>query len=182
MAFQLGSTMYSTGSTVAENILNANSIAHEQKNFRALPIKDVQGLVPSNATTTNPNLIVLANKIDGNANAQVPTAPGVAGLSVRDVLIDGIRGLNLGTGVTNLPSTAVLLFTATNILQSGIGDGVPDIMVSQIAQPTDGSYSIYSFVDAQGDVVGNPVQINFSNVPVIGRYKTDFLRFLKMRR
>lgn len=174
MAFQLGSTMYSTGSTVAENILNANSIAHEQKNFRALPIKDVQGLVPSNATTTNPNLIVLANKIDGNANAQVPTAPGVAGLSVRDVLIDGIRGLNLGTGVTNLPSTAVLLFTASNILQSGIGDGVPDIMVSQIAQPTDGSYSIYSFVDAQGDVVGNPIQINFSNVPVIGRYKTDF--------
>lgn len=172
MAFQLGSSMYSTGSTTAENILNANGIAHEQKNFRALPIKDVQGVVPG--AGSNPNLIVLANKIDGNPNAQVPTAPGVAGLSVQDVLIDGIRGLNLGTGVTNLPSTAVLLFTATNILQSGIEDNIPDIMVSQIAQPTDGSYSIYSFVDAQGNVVGNPVQINFSSVPVIGRYKTDF--------
>ena len=174
MAFQIGSTMYATGSTTAENILNANGIAHQQKNFRALPIRDVQGVVPNSGTSSNPNLIVLASKIDGNANTQVPTAPGVAGLSVQDVLIDGIRGLNLGTGVTNLPSSAVLLFNATNILQSGIDDTVPDILVSQIAQPSDNSYSIYSFVDAQGNVVGNPVQINFSAVNVVGRYKTDF--------
>jgi len=172
MAFQVGTSMYSTGSATAETILNTRGIAHEQKNFRALPIKDLQGTVP--APSTNPNLIVLASKIDGNANIQVPTAPGVAGLSVRDVLIDGIRGLNLGTGVTNLPSSAVLLFTATNILQSGIDDNIPDILVSQVASPTDGSYSIYSFVDAQGNVVGNPIQVNFSNVPVIGQYKTDF--------
>lgn len=177
MAFQVGTTMYSTGSATAETILNNRGIAHEQKNFRALPIKDVQGTVPS--ASTNPNLIVLASKIDGNANTQVPTAPGVAGLSVRDVLIDGIRGLNLGTGVTNLPSSAVLLFSASNILQSGIDDNIPDILVSQVASPTDGSYSIYSFVDAQGNVVGNPIQINFTNVPVIGQYKTDFFTLLE---
>lgn len=174
MAFQHGSTIYATGSATAENILNTNGIAHQQKNFRALPIRDVQGIVPSVGASSNPNLIVLASKIDGNATTQVPTAPGVAGLSVQDVLIDGIRGLNLGTGVTNLPSSAVLLFNATNILQSGIDDNVPDILVSQIAQPSDNSYSIYSFVDAQGNVVGNPVQINFSNVSIVGRYKTDF--------
>jgi len=172
MAFQHGSTIYSTGSTTAETILNTNGITHQQKNFRALPIRNVQGVVPG--PNSNPNLIVLASKIDGNGNTQVPTAPGVAGLSIQDVLIDGIRGLNLGTGVTNLPSSAVLLFNATNILQTGIDDNIPDILVSQIAQPTDNSYSIYSFVDAQGNVVGNPVQINFSNVSVVGRYKTDF--------
>ena len=174
MAFQHGTTMYATGSNTAETILNNNGIVHVQKNFRALPIRDVQGVVPDAGASSNPNLIVLASKIDGNANTQVPTAPGVAGLSVQDVLIDGIRGLNLGTGVTNLPSSAVLLFNATNILQSGIDDTVPDILVSQIAQPSDNSYSIYSFVDAQGNIVGNPVQINFSSVTVVGRYKTDF--------
>lgn len=172
MAFEHGSTIYTTGSPTAETILNANGIAHQQKNFRALPIKDLQGVVPG--AGSNPNLIVLASKIDGNGNAQVPNAASVAGLSVRDVLIDGIRGLNLGTGVTNLPSSAVLLFTATNILQTGIDDNIPDILVSQVAQPTDNSYSIYSFVDAQGNIVGNPVQINFGAVTVVGRYKTDF--------
>ncbi|RYD93910.1 MAG: hypothetical protein EOP54_18415, partial [Sphingobacteriales bacterium] len=121
-------------------------------------------------------LIVLASKLDGSATTQVPTAPNVAGLSVRDVLIDGIRGLNIGTGVANLPASSVLTFEASNIVADGVSDGVPDIVVSQIAEPTDGSFSIYSFTDAAGNIVGYPVQVAFnsSGVPVIGRYKSDF--------
>lgn len=172
LAFEYGGIIYSTGSATATSVLNANNVAFTAGNYRALPVKNLTGLVPSGAT--NPNLIALASKIDGNPNTQVPTAPAVAGLSVRDVLIDGIRGLDLGTGVTNLPSTSVLLFNASNILSAGINDNVPDILVSQIADPSDNSFSIYSFVDANGNIVGNPIQIALNSVPAVGRYKSDF--------
>lgn len=172
LGFEYMGTIYSTGSATATNVLTANSITFQNGNYRALPVNNLTGTVPS--ASGNPNLIVLASKIDGSASTRVHTAPGVAGLNVRDVLIDGIRGLDLGTGVTNLPSTSVLLFNASNILSAGINDNIPDILVSQIAAPSDNSFSIYSFVDENGNIVGNPVQIALSSVPAIGRYKSDF--------
>ncbi|MES2487492.1 MAG: immunoglobulin domain-containing protein, partial [Bacteroidota bacterium] len=183
MGFRYGGKLYSTGSeSTITSVLTAagyttagttgTGTGYVAGNFRALPIKDILGTVPN----SGPNLIVLGSKIDGSATTQIATAPNVTGLSVRDVLIDGTRGLNLGTGVTNLPSTSVLTFEATNIVANGVADGVPDIVVSQIAEPTDGSASVYSFTDANGNIVGYPVQVVFSStsIPVIGRYKSDF--------
>jgi len=183
MGFRYGGKLYSTGNeSNITSVLNAagyttagttgTGTGYITGNFRALPIKTIQGAVPS----TGPNLIVLGSRIDGSATTQVPTAPNVAGLSVRDVLIDGTRGLNIGTGVTNLPAVSVLTFEATNIVADGVADGVPDIIVSQVAEPTDGSFSVYSFTDTAGNIVGHPVQVAFSTsgVPVIGRYKSDF--------
>ena len=175
VAFQYNGVLYSTGNeeTVTSTLAAGGVTGYTQSNFRSLPINSIQGNVPA-STSSNPNLIVLGSKVDGSTNATVPTAPSVAGLSVRDVLIDGFRGLNLGTGVTNLPSTSVLLFEATNILTSGINDSEPDILVSQVATPSANSFSVYSFVDANGNIVGNPVQINLSSVTAVGTYKTDF--------
>lgn len=175
MAFQYNGTLYSTGNeTEITNVLASNSGtgAYTTGNWRALPIRNIDGNVPS--SSSDPNLIVLASRVDGDANAAVPTAPTVAGLSVRDVLIDGIRGLNLGTGVTNLPSTSVLNFQATNILANVAGDAIPDIMVSQVADPSNNSFSVYCFVDSSGNVVGNPMQIALNAVSPLGTYKTDF--------
>jgi len=177
VAFQYGGVLYTTGNpateaTIGNTLTTGNVTGYTTSNFRSLPINAIQGNVPTSGS--NPNLIVLGSKIDGSTNTSVPTAPSVTGLSVRDVLIDGYRGLNLGTGVTNLPSSSVLLFEATNILTSGIGDAEPDILVSQVATPSDNSYSVYSFIDANGNIVGNPVQINYSAVTAVGTYKTDF--------
>jgi Immunoglobulin domain len=175
MAFQYGGVTYSTGdeSTIT-NVLasNASTGAYTTGNWRALPINNIEGNVPS--ASSNPNLIVLASKIDGDADHAVPTAPTVAGLSVRDVLIDGVRGLNIGTGVTNLPSTSVLNFQAQSILTNVAGDAVPDIMVSQVADPSTNSFSVYCFTDANGDIVGNPMQVALNTVSALGNYKTDF--------
>ena len=177
LAFQYGNILYSTGGESAiVSTLNANGYTegngtnantYKVGNFRALPISNLEGTVGSNA-----NLIVLGSKVDGNGSAQVPTAPSVNGLKIRDVLIDGIRGLDLGSGVTNLPSSSVMLFQATDIVGEGIDDAVPDIMVTQVAEP--GSTDIFSFVDASGNVVGQPIMVVFEQVPPVGTYKTDF--------
>ncbi|MFP9098865.1 T9SS sorting signal type C domain-containing protein [Flavobacterium sp. RHBU_24] len=176
MAFQYGGTLYSTGSEAAiTSVLasSANTGTYTTGNWRALPINNIAGTVPD-TNSGNPTLIVLASTIDGNANSSVPGSPAVAGLSVRDVLIDGIRGLNLGTGVTNLPATSVLTFQAQNILQNVAGDAKPDILVSQVADPSDNSFSVYCFTDASGNIVGNPMQIALNSVTSLGNYKTDF--------
>ncbi len=177
MAFSYNGTLYSTGGEAEiTNVLASNASTtgtYTTGNWRALPIKDIAGTVPS-SSSSDPNLIVLASRVDGNPNIAVPTAPTVKGLSVRDVLIDGIRGLNIGTGVTNLPSSSVLNFQAQDIVANAAGDAVPDIMVSQVADPSNNSFSVYCFVDAAGNIVGNPMQIALNGVTALGTYKTDF--------
>lgn len=177
MAFRYNNVLYSTGGEAeVTNVLGATGNttgAYTTGNWRALPIKDISGNVPP-STSGDPNLIVLASRVDGNPNIAVPTAPTVKGLSVRDVLIDGIRGLNIGTGVTNLPSSSVLNFQAQDIVANAAGDAVPDIMVSQVADPSNNSFSVYCFVDAAGNIVGNPMQIALNGVTALGTYKTDF--------
>ncbi|KGO91615.1 T9SS sorting signal type C domain-containing protein [Flavobacterium subsaxonicum] len=175
--FQYGGVLYSTGSESAvTNSLTVGGLTagdgvaantYLPANFRALPVSTLEGTI-----SANDQLIVLGSKVDNNPNGGTVTAPDVAGLKVRDVLIDGIRGLDLGTGVTNLPAESVMTFQATSIVGDGIDDNVPDIMVTQVAAP--GSTDIYSFIDATGNVVGTPIQVTFDQIPAIGTYKTDF--------
>lgn len=177
MAFRYNGVLYSTGTeTAVKGVLDSNTAvtgAYTESNFRALPVSNIQGTVPSAAD--NPNLIVLGSLVDGSSTRAVPTAPSVVGLSVRDVLIDGIRGLNLGSGVTNLPSSSVLTFQSGTIFNNTVlDDAIPDILVSQVAQPSTDSFSVYCFTDNNGNVVGNPVQIDLSGVTAVGTYKTDF--------
>ena len=177
MAFTYNGVQYSTGSEAAvKGVLDSNPAltgTYTESNFRALPVNSISGTVPTNAV--DPNLIVLGSLIDGSSTRAVATAPSVAGLSIRDVLIDGIRGLNLGTGVTNLPSSSVLVFQSGNILNNAVlTDNIPDILVSQVASPSTNSFSVYCFVDTEGNVVGQPVHVNLSGVTAVGTYKTDF--------
>jgi hypothetical protein len=65
-----------------------------------------------------------------------------------------------------------MLFQATDIVGDGIDDATPDIVVTQVAAP--GSTDIFSFVDTNGNVVGNPIQVSFGSITAIGTYKTDF--------
>ena len=177
MAFTYNGVQYSTGAEAAvTNVLASNAATgtYTESNFRALPVSNIQGTVPA-LNSANPNLIVLGSMVDGSSTRAVATAPSVVGLSVRDVLIDGIRGLNLGSGVTNLPSSSVLTFQSGTIFNNTvIDDAIPDILVSQVAAPSDDSFSVYCFTDGNGNIVGQPVQINLSGVTAVGTYKTDF--------
>ncbi|WP_162927078.1 beta strand repeat-containing protein [Flavobacterium psychrotrophum] len=172
MAFKYGTTLYSTGSEAAiTNVLgsNAGTGAYTAGDWRAIPVNNIAGNNPGAQV-----YLVLGSLIDGSATQQIHTAPSVQGLSARDVLIDGVRGLGLGTGITNLPSTSPLSFTAGNILENKAGDEIPDILVTQVADPTQSSFTTYCFTDAAGNIVGVPVEINMYSVARLGIYKSDF--------
>jgi hypothetical protein len=87
-------------------------------------------------------------------------------------LNDGINGLNLGTVVANLP--AGTMFLSVSNLQAGhIGDGIPDILVTQVADPS-GSFDRYAFTDVNGIVVGNFMDVNLTNINPVGEWVADF--------
>lgn len=173
-AFRYNSQIYSTG--VDDAALNARSAEYSYipGDFRALPLNEIVGNTVSNGSST---FIQLGSIVDGDPNAAVVTSPAVAGLKIRDVLVDGIKGLDIGTGVTNVGSDVALTFPITNIVSSKINDAEPDVLVTQIAQPGGADdYDIFSFIDADGNIVGSPVQVSFNNIGAIGTNRVDLFR------
>ena len=169
MAVEYGGITYSTG--VNNTTLTNNGVTYTAGDFRALPVASIAGNTPSGSSASN--YFAMATRMDGSASAMNPTAPEVAGRTAQDVLIDGIKGLGLGTGITNFAPNAQMEFIVNNIANSRIADAEPDIIVSQIADPTSSASDVFYFVDATGAIVGNPVSVQMSAVPAIGTYKLD---------
>jgi len=166
LAFTQNGIIYSTGVADLALVLTLN-LFFDAGDYRALPINTITGTISGSA-----NYLALGTKIDGNAAAANYLAPTVSTLKVKDVLTDGTKGLDLGTGVTNINSSMLLEFSIGNIVNAAITDSKPDIIITQIAAPTTVP-DIYVFTDANGNVVGNPVQANLSAIPAIGTSKLD---------
>lgn len=164
LAFTHNGLTYSTG--VNDGILTSNGVSFTPGSFRALPVAGVTG-VSAAATST---YLALGKKVDGSAN--IANTPAVSSFSIQSVLSDGIRGLNLGTGITNLPASAVLTFRIANIDAAKISDGEPDLVLTQIAQPVAGN-DTYRFIDVNGNVVGTSFTQDMTLLPKLGSYDLD---------
>ncbi|MFT3704296.1 MAG: T9SS type A sorting domain-containing protein [Agriterribacter sp.] len=165
VAFTYGGVTYATG--VNNKSLSDNGIAYTASSFKALP-------VIMNGTTSGASLfIVAASKIDGNTAAGLYTHPAIKDLSVESVLSDGTNGLNLGTGYTNLPLGATSNFNINSIQPSKASDNEPDIIVTQIADPSTSAFDTYRFLDASNNVVGTSLQIDLSKLAALGTYYLD---------
>lgn len=167
MAFTHNGTLYSTG--VNDAGLTSHSDTFTSRVFKAFSTDGITG----NTGTNSSNYIALGAKVDGNSTAANYLSPAVAGLTVRDVLIDGINGLDLGTGVTNVTSSMVMAYKVSNIVPSAINDNEPDVLITQTAQPTNTDADVYSFVDVNGNIVGNSISANLSQISHVGTYRLD---------
>lgn len=163
LCFKYNTVNYSTG--VDDSKLTANSITFTAGDYRAFPISTVGGTVSSGGSI----YIALASQYDGVPNGYSSPYPY---LRMKDVLIDGVNGLNLGTGATNIPASALVNFPISTIITSSIADAKPDIVVSQIAQPTSTGDTLY-FVNSSGTVVGSKVAINWNVISRLGTYYLD---------
>ncbi len=163
LSFKYAGVNYSTG--VDDNKLTTNSISFTPVNYRAFPVATVGGTITSGASI----YIALASRYDGIPNGYSNPLPS---LKIKDVLIDGLHGLDLGTGATNIPASALVNFPISSVISSSINDATPDILVSQIAQPTSTGDTLY-FVTSSGAVVGNKIAINWTTVSKLGTYYLD---------
>lgn len=165
LSFTYNGSTYATG--VNNTTLSANGIAYQPTNFRALPV------VMTGNTSGSSLYLVAASKIDGNTAAGLYTHPAIKDLTFQSVLTDGVNGLNLGTGYTNLPAGATSNFDITSIQPSKISDAEPDIVITQIADPSTSAFDTYRFLDASNNVVGSPLQIDLSKLSPLGTYYLD---------
>ncbi|UAY51556.1 immunoglobulin domain-containing protein [Ferruginibacter albus] len=163
LAFTYSGTTYSTG--VNDAILTAHSVTNTAGTFKALPISSIGGTIASGNST----FILLPSSDDGVANGTANPLPSVR---MNDVLTDGTNGLNIGSGVTNIPVNASMSFPVSNIVNSAISDSKPDILYSQIAATGGNSDSLY-FVTASGTRVGSAIGVAWGAVPSLGNHSTD---------
>ena len=168
LSFTYDGVTYSTG--VNDGRLNINLVNYVPGNYRAIPVAGLLGSLASNTTST---LLAMASLKDGNPTQGVSTHPNINGKTIRDVLIDGVRGLDLGTGVTNLPVSSVMTFGIQSIKETGIADVEPDILITQIAQPGAANTDTYSFIDLNGAIIGNAITQTQSSLSQLGEYRLD---------
>lgn len=129
-----------------------NPIEYVRQEFKAYSTNGVSG---------NPhdgNFIVTGDLIDGYENSVVFNENVEA--TVLDAIIDGENGLGMGTGITNFNESAEIKFYSGNGNVGGI-DAVPDLLITQIADPK--GLDFYYYADVDGNVVGTPIKLGISN-------------------
>ena len=172
LAFKFNNVIYSTG--VNDPLLSTLGFTYSPRIYQALPVVNIT------VAQGGSRFAQLGEMQDGKHNA-VTTIPYPYSVPVKlsDVLSDGVNGLNLGTGITNIqnadntPVKMEFPFSMISGFQE-IGDGIPDILVSQIAQPVSDKIDQVWFEDAAGVRVGNIVSINQTDLPVLGKGMYDF--------
>ncbi len=161
LAFTYNGVQYSTGAD--DYLLNSRGESFNAQDFWALPVEGFTGNVNSNTK------VGLGQMADGVANGPSLQAPEN---DIALYLTDGTKGLNLGTCVANLPSGAMTFFVH-NINPTSIGDGIPDILVTQIADPS-GSTDVYEFINGNNARIGNAKNIVFTHITPVGTWTADF--------
>lgn len=171
LGFEWNGTTYSTGIDDAK--LTAGGVSFSVGDYRALP---VQNFVPTGASDLFLQLGEfwdgVQNGITGPFGTNVMPAPFSPPQGLGGVLTHGLRGMDLGSSFTNIPTSSPLIFNFSEITGS-IGDGVPDIIVTQTAQPSPTLDRIW-FEDMDGNLIGNEISVNFSGVSHLGNTYSDF--------
>jgi hypothetical protein len=161
IAFTCNGVQYSTG--VNDGLLSSHGESFVAGDFWALPVEGFSGTVTSNTK------IGLGEKKDGVHAGRPAASPSN---NIPMYLTDGIKGLNIGTCVANIPAGA-LTFLVSDIKASSIGDGIPDILVTQVADPG-GSSDRYFFLDQNGNTIGTPKDVVFTSIAPIANWTADF--------
>jgi hypothetical protein len=162
LAFTYNGTRYSTG--VKDSLLTAKGDAFVAGDYKALPVYQITGAATSN---TKIGLGALYDGVYNGASNPKPVN------NMNKYLTDGVKGLDMGTCVANLPAGEIM-FAITNLQSQLVGDGVPDLLITQVADPSNSSLDKYEFADANGNRVGNSVDITLSNLPNLGNWTADF--------
>ncbi|MGY0393248.1 T9SS type A sorting domain-containing protein [Bizionia sp. KMM 8389] len=158
---------YSTG--VNDSLLTAKGISFIPQEYKAYSTNGITG------TPHSSNFLATADLIDGEENLR--DLNDLVRGTVYDVIIDGKngQGLDLGTGITNFNKEASIRFFSGNGSVGAVDDDVPDLLLTQIADP--GDPDVYYYADIKGNVVGQPLKLEISRTsPKLYNWYVDLYR------
>lgn len=160
LAFKIGNTVYSTG--VNNSLLTSKGIVFTAENFAALPIT-------SNPAPGNSTFIGIGRAFAGDGDV----SPIPVSQPLSQYLIDGNNGLDIGTAIFNFPSSAEINYQIQDINVSSIGDGIPDLLITQMGQISN-VQDRYSFRNSAGAVIGTEYSVDLSTVTSLGLFRWKF--------
>ena len=157
VGFSWKGTTYSTGvnNTLMNTLLGGATFSAQD--FQAFPA--VTSPVPNSST------YIGVGSSYGGGDGNISPIPVTNNLLT--YLTDGMRGLDLGTAIFNLPSTTEIRYEISSINPASIGDGIPDLLITQIGEATS-NLDTYRFVNASNVQQGTAFNVGFSTVPQIG--------------
>jgi hypothetical protein len=167
LAFKMGSSVYSTGADDAK--LSTNGVQFMPQVYKAIPFSSM----PTSGTAYFAGFGQLYDGINNGLKSGLFTASSGYFASL---LTDGKNGLDIGTGLANVP-VATLSFTLSSngIDPESIDDGIPDLLFVQIATP--GTGDKIKFVKADGTTVGIEYAFTLSDLtlyPELAKWQADF--------
>ena len=168
LGFKFRNGVYSTGVNDAMLTAKLGSNSYNAQVFKSLPIKNIAGTVKAGAA----NNLTFPIKNDGDSTKAAYKSP-YPNIHIADLLTDGKNGLDLGTGVTNLPKGGHISLAIKNLSTKSTLDTVPDLVFTQIAEPTTNEPDTIYFTDAIGNIVGSKKLVYWNTVKKLGTYKLD---------
>ena len=162
LGFTWNNVTYSTG--VNDTKLTSNALTFQPQLFKAF------SSTFNTNTVTNNTFIGVGLNYGGSGNVSpVPVQNNLV-----NYLTDGNRGLDLGTGIFNYPTNEKLFFEINSIDPASIGDGVPDVLITQIGQIDDVNVDQFYFVNSANEIVGNKYLVKFGTVNSVGNANWKF--------
>lgn len=171
LGFQSNGQVYSTG--VNDAALVSKGVAFSPQVFRALPVRS-----PPPAGSALVGIAANWGGVNQVAAGAAGEVPANASRHYTHYLEDGTQGLELASAVFNLPATGAtnpslsVPIDGSQINPTHIGDGIPDIIVTQMGLP--GTSDSFQFYDSTGSPLGTALPANFSAVPSLGLQRWVF--------
>ena len=174
LAFAWNGTTYSTG--VNDALLTSNSVSFTAANWEALPIESVPYTVNSGSSTCSTWSVqdYFGPALGSAATITDPMGACYSGEELASYLTAGTNGLDLGSAVINLkPDNSLITFPVLSVDPSAINDGVPDVLVNSVAQPS-ATADTFSFREADGStLVGSTLSQTLADADSVGRWTMD---------
>ncbi|WP_179336913.1 hypothetical protein [Winogradskyella ludwigii] len=153
LAFTIDGVTYSTG--VNDALLDLKSISYTAQNYQAYSTNGITGFPHRD------NYLLMADEIDGAIDATILNAQVSA--TAYDVIIDGVNGLDLGTGIANFNKEASVRFFSGNGIFGAVNDNIPDLVITQIANSNGNLTDVYYYADLDGNIIGRPVRLRIDS-------------------
>jgi len=164
LGFTWQGNVYSTG--IDDGRLSLEGVGFSPQVYQAFPVRNIEA-------KSSGTFIGLGQLYDGvdNGISDPPPFPVPPNLSA--FLTDGLQGLDYGTGVANIASGDVIFDFSGIIDPTQISDGIPDILVTQFADPSSTLDEVY-LTDGDGNLVGNSLSIDHTAINILGQWSADF--------
>ena len=177
LAFKVGTQTYATGvgsSAMIDSNGNGlyDSMDTDGNGTGDLAVEETSWTALRPVTKIKSGVRLEGRALDGNNSSALGPQLTSGGIPFNPYLYEGERGLDMGYAIANIDNAWYFRLGGTNT--PAYGDAEMDILLTQGAQLGSGSnYNRLHLLDEDGNYLGNGVEINWNDTPVVGNSHID---------